>query len=98
MSTVNDFHDSFCSCWHGFAHMLDLIFPEGHKDRDKTIKEIIDRDIQCLSGGHEEEDHGMAEEITLRGDAATHAAAAEEDFPEEDIDALVTAVEHAEKR
>lgn len=60
MSIIGDAHDLMCKCETPFAHILHNIFPEGHRDRDKTIREIIQRDIQCLSGGTEEESHGSA--------------------------------------
>lgn len=60
MSAIGDIHDGFCGCNIPFAHLLDNIFPEGHTDRNKTIAEIIQRDIQCLSGGDEEKEIGMA--------------------------------------
>ncbi len=96
MSAIGDFHDSFCGCWHPFAHLLDIIFPVGHADRHKPIAEIIARDSQCHSGGDGEESHGMA----LGSSAATLTAAAEggpEDTPE-DIENLIAAVEDAERR
>ncbi len=57
---ISDGHDLCCGCTQPFAHLLDSIFPEGHKDRDKTIRYIINRDLQCLSGGPEEEKDGLA--------------------------------------
>lgn len=99
MSVVGDFHDSICSCWHPFAHMLDLIFPEGHKDRDKTIRQIIERDSQCHSGGDAEEGCGGADPGTNA--AAAVAGPSKENIEETedlDIEALVAAAEDAEKR
>jgi len=99
MSMIADGHDIWCSCCQPFAHLLDSIFPEGHTDRDKTIKQIIARDYPlCHSGGAEEESGGMAAGTS----AATLFAAAntikEEDGPEEDIEGLLAAVEDAERR
>lgn len=53
MSQIADGHDNICHCNHPFAHLLANIFPPGHKDRDKTINQILQRDYQeqCLSGG-----------------------------------------------
>ncbi len=47
-----------------FAHLLASIFPPGHKDRDLTVNQILNRDYKelCLSGGKEEKSHGMAGE------------------------------------
>lgn len=60
MSTLADVHDIHCQCEFPFAHLLDSIFPDGHKDRNLTIHQIIERDLkQCLSGGEEEERTGM---------------------------------------
>lgn len=98
MSVIGDMHDSICGCEQPFAHLLDNIFPEGHRDRDKPVSYIIHRDfLQCLSGGPEEKDGGMA--------AGTSAATLkqekekEEDFPEENnVEELLAAVTDAEKR
>lgn len=97
MSATGDFHDSFCSCWHPFAHILDLIFPEGHKDRNLTIEQIIQRDLQCHSGGDGEENSGGV------GEGPTTAA---EERPTEEkenqdthtVEELIAAVEEAERR
>jgi len=60
MSIIGDAHDIHCGCEVPFAHFLDSIFPKGHQDRNKTIEEIVSRDIQqCPSGGLEEENHGL---------------------------------------
>lgn len=98
MSVIGDFHDSICHCCQPFAHLLDIIFPEGHKDKDKTVRQIIDRDLQqCLSGGDEERDFGMANEGTSAEGGGPADAANKE---EEDIEltALIAAAEEAEKR
>lgn len=98
MSMLSDGHDMFCGCNAPFAHLLDSIFPEGHKDRNRPISYIIERDFQQWhSGGDEETDHGMA--------AGTSAATLKEEKGQEDsteekedIDALIAAVEDAERR
>jgi len=60
MSIIADAHDIHCECTEPFCHILDSIFPEGHKDRNLTIEQIIQRGKQkCPSGGEEEEDHGL---------------------------------------
>lgn len=96
MSMIADSHDIHCDCKKPFAHLLDNIFPEGHTDRNKTVAYIINRDYQeCLSGGEEEESHG----IPVGGSAATAAAATNvkvEDHTEEDaeeIEKLLAAAE-----
>ncbi len=61
MSIVADSHDIHCECLTPFAHILDCMFPEGHTDKDKTIREIIERDYKpCHSGGIEGRSHGLA--------------------------------------
>lgn len=59
MSEIADAHDNFCGCNTPFAHLLASIFPPGHRDRNSTIQQILDRDYkQCHSGGTEEESPG----------------------------------------
>lgn len=91
---ISDSHDIFCGCTSPFAHLLDSIFPEGHKDRGKTVQHIIARDKQqCLSGGTEEENSGMA----VGESAATllKQEREEEGGPEDDLDALLVAAASA---
>lgn len=97
MSTIADCHDMHCGCPSPFAHLLDSIFPEDHKDRHLTIHQIVTRDQQCLSGGRDEEDHGLV--------AGTSAATEDikqkgtEDAEEDTLDALlIAAAEEQEKR
>ncbi len=60
MSLIADSHDIHCKCEAPFAHLLQSIFPPGHKDRQLTIEQITTRDyLQCHSGGIEEESHGI---------------------------------------
>jgi len=89
MSMVTDGHDIYCGCVQPIAHLLDVIFPEGHTDRGKSIQQILERDIQlCHSGGAEEENHG----IPVGGSAAGLAGLKEEkDTTEDKIDALLAA-------
>lgn len=99
MSVIGDMHDSICGCDQPFAHLLDNIFPEGHRDRDKPISYIINRDyLQCHSGGPEEEDGGMApgtSAATLKQEEEKEG----DDFPEENnVEELLAAVTDAEKR
>jgi len=82
MSMIADGHDMHCDCPGPFAHLLDCIFPEGHKDRNLTIEQIITRDKQqCHSGGTEEESHGL-----VAGDTAATIATKEKDIQGEDDD------------
>lgn len=98
MSMIADGHDICCGCTQPFAHLLDSIFPEGHKDRNKTIQFIIQRDFQqCHSGGEEDKDTGMA----LGESAATPHGVKEEgaeDTEKENIEELLAAVADAEAR
>lgn len=97
MSMIGDGHDICCGCPQPFAHLLDSIFPEGHQDRDKTIREIIDRDYKlCHSGGEEEERDGLA----VGTSAATLRTVKEEKDTEEgeDLEDLLAAVADAEQR
>lgn len=94
MSQIADSHDNICCCDHPFAHLLASIFPAGHRDRDLTINQILHRDYQekCHSGGVEERSHGLA-----GGDTAAAAGPpeeerkGEEDYPEEELDAMLAA-------
>lgn len=98
MSCIADSHDIHCGCEQPFAHLLDSIFPKDHKDRHLTIDQIIERDKKlCLSGGTEDEDHGMAAGTS----AATENIKREDSENEEEdgLDALLAAAaEQEEKR
>lgn len=99
MSTISDFHDSFCNCWHPFGHLLDIIFPEGHKDRDKTIREIVTRDSQCHSGGTEGVSHGLAgleEDHTEKRDIPEDVVP--DDLDDVGIEELIAAADAATER
>ncbi len=87
----------FASCWHPFAHILDLIFPEGHKDRKLTVEQIIQRDLQCHSGGDGEENTGEAEDApgTREEEKPTKE---KEDQDIGTVEELIAAVEDAERR
>nr|AEI71749.1 ORF1 [Torque teno midi virus] len=63
MSILADSHDSTCNCDTPFAHLLANIFPPGHKDRDLTINQILQRDYKeaCRGGGRGVEGHGLAD-------------------------------------
>lgn len=89
MSLIADSHDIHCKCEAPFAHLLQSIFPPGHKDRQLTIEQITTRDfLQCHSGGIEEESHG----IQLGESAATlKQEEGENQGEEQDIDDLILA-------
>ncbi len=96
MSQIQDSHDNFCHCNQPYAHLLASIFPPGHKDRDITIQEILERDYRqrCLSGGDEEESHGLAD-----GDAGGTKLIKEEDIiPEGDVEDLLAAAAAVEEQ
>lgn len=100
MSMLADSHDMHCSCNSPFAHLLNSIFPEGHTDRNLTIQQIIQRDLQsCHSGGEEEKDFG----IHLGGSAATilkeeDAGGQKENTDDIDMLLAVAAAEDADTR
>lgn len=97
LSATSDFHDSFCKCWHCFAHILDLMFPEGHKDRDLPIRQIIERDLQCHSGGTEEESHGLAD-IKEEEIPTSAADMVPDDLDDVGIEELIAAADAAAER
>lgn len=98
MSVIADFHDSMCNCWHPFGHLLDIIFPEGHKDRDKTIAQIVSRDSKCHSGGEEEGGSGQTEDLHIKEERDTPADTTGGMAEEETTDALLAAaVENFER-
>lgn len=98
LSIVGDAHDMHCGCEQPFAHLLQSIFPEGHKDRNLTVDQIITRDYQqCHFGGEEEENDGMAPGTS----AATLQEIKEEkeDFQEDiGVEDLLAAAADAEAR
>lgn len=96
MSQLSDAHDIFCNCQSPFAHLLASIFPPGHQDRHLTISQILQRDYKetCRFGGQDEESPGLG-----AGGTASAATAAEtrdlgeeeEEYPGEEIDAILAA-------
>lgn len=97
MSIISDAHDIHCGCERPFAHLLDSIFPEGHTDRDKTIREIITRDLQCLSTGEEEKDGGIP--VGVSAGNLENIKDQEEDFKEDiKVEDLLAAAAAAEAR
>ena len=98
MSIIADSHDICCKCECPFAHLLDSIFPEGHKDRELTVQQIIQRDFtSCHFGGTEEESHGLAD--TREKDLPTEKENPEEGYiDDEELEELVAAAEDAATR
>lgn len=89
MSIIADSHDSICNCKTPFAHLLANIFPPGHKDRNLSINQILERDYieLCRSGGTEEGSHGMV--AGGASAATTHIKDEEEDLPGDEIEKLL---------
>lgn len=94
MSQLADGHDNICNCNHSFAHLLANIFPPGHKDRNLTINQILERDYQekCLSGGAAERGGSNRAATTVGEDLEL----AERDHIEDaDLEDLIAAGESA---
>lgn len=100
MSQISDSHDNFCHCYCPFAHLLASIFPPGHKDRDLTINQILQRDYKelCRSGGEGEESHGLADGKDLADTGDTGLKEDPDDLPKEEIEELLTAAANADTR
>lgn len=101
MSLIADSHDSICNCWHPFAHLLANIFPPGHKDRNLTINQIIERDYKekCHSGGAGAADFGGAAAITEEGPGTSLDKKEGEDYiKDEELEDLIAAGESAATR
>lgn len=98
MSVFQDTHDSICECTTGFAHALDLMFPEGHKDRNLTVAQIITRDTALWhSGGTGETSHGLADGETKPEEDTTKQPVEENEdsLADEDIEELIAAADDA---
>lgn len=93
MSNIADSHDCWCDCPTPFAHLLSSIFPPGHRDRDKTIQQILERDYKekCRSGGEEEKSHGMAD-LGAAGDLQ-NIKGEDEEFQGEELERLLAAAD-----
>lgn len=98
LSIVGDAHDMHCGCEQPFAHLLQSIFPEGHKDRDLTVSQIITRDFkQCHFGGEEEKEDGM--DLGTSAATLTNIKHEEEDFQDDTgVEELLAAAASAEAR
>lgn len=97
---IADGHDIACDCPAPFAHLLDSIFPEGHKDRDLPVSTIIERDYkQWLSGGLDAEETGMAETTEEKDTPGVKQEEEENIIPDDgDVEGLLAAVADAEAR
>lgn len=101
MSQIADSHDNWCNCDHPFAHILASIFPPGHRDRSRTINQILERDFreQCLSGGAVAENSGLAAEDIGQGLENTEKEdQKEEDLPRDELEELLAAAENVATR
>lgn len=101
MSIIGDAHDIICDCWHPYAHMLSNIFPPGHKDRDLSINQILERDYseRCHSGGDDAENHGLADGgATTGGDVIDPEEREEEYIKDDELTELIKAAEDAATR
>lgn len=98
MSIIADGHDSVCHCNSPFAHLFANIFPPGHKDRDLTINQILERDIKHVwhSGGDAGTSHGTVAGGTGGGFKPVDAEGAEEDFHADELEELIAAAEEKE--
>lgn len=91
MSQIADSHDNHCNCPFPFAHLLSSIFPPGHRDRDLTINQILERDYKelCRSTGDAAASHGGAASGTAA--ASTRKEGDEEEYPREELEELLAA-------
>lgn len=96
-SIIQDAHDSICRCHQTYAHLLSIIFPLGHQDRNLSINQILLRDYRekCRSGGGAGDATGFLTEKTTIPDATEEKEQQEEDTKEE-ISDLLAAVAAAE--
>lgn len=94
MSQLSDSHDNICSCHTPFAHLLASIFPPGHRDRNSTIQQILERDYKelCLSGGNAETSFGFTENLIFKKEEENGK---DQDIADEDLlEGLLTAAEN----
>lgn len=96
-SIIQDAHDSICKCHQTYAHLLSIIFPLGHQDRNLSINQILFRDYRekCRSGGGAGDATGIHTEEIILPDATKEGGQPEEDTKEE-ISELLAAVAAAE--
>lgn len=77
MSILSDSHELVCNCNFPFGHLLSIIFPLGHSDRDLTINQILLRD-------YKEKCHSSGAGDASGGGAVVATAAAMQSLPEEE--------------
>lgn len=99
MSQISDSHDNFCHCQSPFAHLLASIFPPGHKDRDLTINQILQRDYlqQCHSGGAAEAAGGDHADKPTKEKDFKGPDAGDTDIKQEDLEELFAAATEEEE-
>lgn len=85
-------HDIWCGCDSPIAHMLNHLLPPGHKDRYKTVDEIITEAYkQKWPFGGTEETGGINPEEGATEGGNTTKENQEEDYTEEEIEQLLAA-------
>lgn len=97
MSVLSDTHELTCNCNWPFAHLLAIIFPLGHSDRDLTINQILLRDYKekCRSSGGGDASYGGVE---LAGAATREGADTAGPADDAELAALLAAVEEKDTR
>lgn len=85
-------HDTWCGCSSPALHLLASLLPPGHKDRDLTIEELIQRQLQktCHSGGAAATASGITT-ATEEEDEGKHIENLESVFSDTAIDELLAA-------
>lgn len=84
---TTDAHDEFCGCTEPVFHLLSILIPEDHRDRHKTVDELIKEHYKrqiCLFGGRE--DAAGGETTTTEKEEHTDQNIKEEEDPYTDID------------
>ncbi len=100
MSELADSHDIFCDCDRPFAHLLASIFPPGHQDRDLSINQILQRDLQqpCHSGGDAAAATGLPTTGDLKEEKEDILLEGEDFIKDEELQNLIDAGEDATGR
>lgn len=90
-------HDAWCGCDKAALHFINAVIPEGHKDRDLTINEIIAREIQstCHSGGDAGTSGGAEQDLDT--DIGPTNEELERIFTDDAIEELLTAAANDEE-
>lgn len=93
-ASIADSHDACCGCTKPITHLLSLLFPPDHKDRNLTIQQILDREIKqskCLFGGEDERDFTGETEGHGKPDTEKEPMAEEEEISNTEIEELLAA-------